>query len=163
MKQTQSFYDLEALAIDGTLISFKAYQGKKLLIVNTASQCGYTPQYADLQMLHEEFGNEVTVLGFPANNFGSQEPGSNEEIAGFCENNYGVTFQMFAKVDVVGADQHPVYQWLTTEALNGTNNQAPTWNFCKYLIDEQGTLIKFLGSGSNPGDPEILDWVNDVT
>ena len=156
---TSGFYDLKAEAIDGTTIHFSQYRGKRLLIVNTASQCGYTPQYEDLQLLHEQFGDKITILGFPANNFGSQEPGTNDEIAQFCEANYGVTFRMFAKIDVIGNNQHTVFQWLTNPALNGKNKQAPTWNFCKYLIDEYGELVGFLGSGTNPGEAVIMDFV----
>ncbi|MDW3190821.1 MAG: glutathione peroxidase [Cytophagales bacterium] len=157
--QTSSFYDHQAEAIDGTPIEFSQYKGKKLLIVNTASRCGYTPQYEDLQLLHEQFGDKITILGFPANNFGAQEPGTNDEIAQFCKANYGVTFQMFAKIDVVGSSQHPVYQWLTNPDLNGKNSQAPTWNFCKYLIDENGNLVTFLGAGTNPGEDVIMNFV----
>ncbi len=158
--QSNRFYDLQAKAIDGTSIDFSQYKGKKLLIVNTASQCGYTPQYEDLQVLHEEFGDKITILGFPANNFGAQEPGTNDEINQFCKTNYGVTFQMFAKVDVIGNNQHPVYQWLTDSSLNGKNEQAPTWNFCKYLIDENGEFVSFHGAGTNPGESVIMDFVN---
>jgi glutathione peroxidase len=143
------------LALNGEEINFSQYKGKKVLIVNTASKCGYTPQYEDLQWLHENYGDKVAVLGFPANNFGGQEPGTNEEIAGFCKKNYGVTFQMFDKIDVVGKNQHPLYQWLTDPTKNGWNDQAPSWNFCKYLIDENGTLIKFFGSGVNPAEETI--------
>ncbi len=150
-----SFYDFNMTALDGEEIDFSQYKGKKVLLVNTASKCGYTPQYEDLQWLHENYGDKVAVLGFPANNFGGQEPGSNEEIAGFCKKNYGVTFQMFEKIEVVGKNQHPLYQWLTNPEKNGWNDQAPSWNFCKYLIDENGVLVKFFGSGVNPGEEAI--------
>ena len=159
--QTSSFYDLQAEAIDGTPIEFSQYKGQKLLIVNTASRCGYTPQYEDLQLLHEQFGDKITILGFPANNFGAQEPGTNDEIAQFGKANYGVTFQMFAKIDVVGSNQHPVYQWLTDPELNEKNSQAPSWNFCKYLIDEDGKLITFLGAGTNPGEDVIMNFIQN--
>lgn len=155
-----SIYDLQAEAIDGSVIDFSAYKGKKLLIVNTASKCGYTPQYTELQKLHELAGDKLTILGFPSNNFMGQEPGSNSEIAEFCKANYGVKFQMFAKVDVKGKDQHPLYQWLSSKEANGWNDQEPTWNFCKYLIDEDGKLVKFYKSGTSPLDKEILDFVN---
>ncbi|MEM1134302.1 MAG: glutathione peroxidase [Bacteroidota bacterium] len=154
--QSDSFYDFKVNAIDGQEIDFSIYKNKKILIVNTASKCGYTPQYEDLQWLHENHGDKVVILGFPANNFGGQEPGANEEIAGFCKKNYGVTFQMFEKVDVVGKNQHPLYQWLTIPEKNGWNEQAPTWNFCKYLINEKGELVKFFGSGVNPGEESIV-------
>ena len=155
MEKTSSFYDFKVKSLNGEEIDFSQYKGKKVLLVNTASKCGYTPQYEDLQWLHENHGDKVTILGFPSGNFGGQEFGTNEEIAGFCKKNYGVTFQMFDKIDVVGKDQHPLYQWLTDPAKNGWNDQAPSWNFCKYLIDENGELVKFFGSGVNPAEESI--------
>jgi glutathione peroxidase len=157
---TQSFYDFKMLAIDGTEIDLSKYKGKKVLVVNTASKCGFTPQYKDLEALHQKMGDKLVILGFPANNFMGQEPGSNTEIASFCQKNYGVTFQMFEKIDVVGKNQHPLYKFLSDKTLNGWNDQAPSWNFCKYLIDENGRLIKFYKSGVNPLDDEILNAVN---
>jgi glutathione peroxidase len=138
-------------SLEGEEIDFERYRGKTLLIVNVASKCGNTPQYADLQKLHEEFGNKVVILGFPANNFGAQEPGSNLEIAEFCEKNYGVTFQMFEKISVKGGDQHPLYQWLKEKT-----GQEPTWNFCKYLVKPDG-MVKFFPSKVQPMDKEILN------
>ncbi len=155
---TSSIYDFKVEAIDGTTIDFSEYKGKKLLIVNTASKCGYTPQYEDLQTLHEEYGDKLVILGFPSNNFMGQEPGTNLQIAEFCSENYGVTFQMFAKVEVKGKDQHPLYKWLSNKDLNGWNDDAPSWNFCKYLIDENGKLVKFYKSSVKPMDQEILDF-----
>ena len=157
---SESIYDFEMVAINGEKISLEAYKGKKILIVNTASECGYTPQYADLQKLHELYGGKVTVLGFPANNFGSQEPGSNEEIATFCSENYNVSFQMFEKISVKGDDMDDLYKWLTDKSLNGWNEDAPGWNFCKYLIDENGELIKFYASAINPMGAEIIEAIN---
>ena len=151
----KSFYDFTMTAIDGKKIDFSAYKNQKVLIVNTASKCGYTPQYEDLQWLHEQYGNKVTILGFPANNFLGQEPGSNEEIATFCKKNYGVTFQMFEKIDVVGDNQSALYEWLSNPKENGWNDQEPSWNFCKYLVNEKGQLVKFFGSGINPRDKAI--------
>jgi glutathione peroxidase len=148
-----SVYDFKIKSIDGELIDFKRYQGKTLLIVNVASKCGYTPQYADLEKLHENYGDKVVVLGFPANNFGAQEPGSNAEIAEFCQKNYGVKFQMFEKISVKGADQHPLYQWLKEKT-----GQEPTWNFCKYLVKPDGT-VKFFPSKVKPLDAEILNEI----
>ena len=153
-----SIYDFQMEAIDGTTIDFRQYRGKKLLLVNTASKCGYTPQYEDLQKLHERYGDQLVILGFPSNNFMGQEPGSNDEIAEFCRLNYGVTFQMFNKIDVKGNNQHPLYQWLSDKELNGWNDKAPTWNFCKYLVNEQGELVKFFRSGTKPMDQEIIDF-----
>ncbi len=146
-----SIYDFKIRSIDGKEIDFAQYKGKTLLIVNTASECGYTPQYADLQELHEKFGTQITVLGFPANNFGGQEPGSNVQIASFCKKNYGVTFQLFEKISVKGGDQHPLYQYLKEKS-----GKEPSWNFCKYLVKPDGT-VKFFASGVNPGDDAILN------
>ena len=138
-----SFYGFKLKNIDGKEVDFSQYKGKKVLIVNVASKCGYTPQYESLQELHEKFGDKIAILAFPANNFGGQEPGSNEEIKEFCTTNYGVSFPVFEKISVKGFDKHPLYRWLSDEKLNGWNNQEPTWNFCKYYINEQGELMKF--------------------
>lgn len=144
-----TLYDFKVNSLDGKLIDFSQYKGKTVLIVNTASECGYTPQYADLQKLHETMGDKVVILGFPANNFGGQEPGSNAQIATFCQKNYGVTFQMFEKISVKGADQHPLYAWLKEKT-----GQEPSWNFCKYLVKPDGT-VKFYKSSVKPMDAEI--------
>jgi len=142
-----SIYDFQIQSLDGEMIDFSDYKGKKLLLVNTASECGYTPQYADLQDLHREFGDKVTVLGFPANNFGGQEPGSDQQIASFCEKNYGVSFPMFSKMEVVGKNQHPLFKFLKEKT-----GKEPTWNFCKYLVSEDGNEITFYPSSVNPGE-----------
>ncbi|HEX8039426.1 MAG TPA: glutathione peroxidase [Chryseosolibacter sp.] len=147
----QSIYEFRMNSLEGKQIDFAQYKGKTLLIVNVASKCGFTPQYADLEKLHEQYGNKVVVLGFPANNFGGQEPGTSLEISEFCQKNYGVTFQMFEKISVKGEDQHPLYQWLKEKT-----GQEPTWNFCKYLVKPDGT-VKFFPSKVNPLDKEILD------
>ncbi len=144
-------------SIDGTEIDFGQYKGKKVLIVNVASECGYTPQYEDLQKLYEQYGDKLVILGFPANNFGGQEPGSNEEIQAFCKKNYGVTFPLFEKISVLGDDMHPLYKWLTNKELNGWNEQKPKWNFSKYLLDENGNLIKYYSSTVKPFDNEIVN------
>lgn len=156
----QSFYDFKMTSIDGTEIDLSQYKGKKVLVVNTASKCGFTPQYKDLEALHQKMGDKLVILGFPANNFMGQEPGSNEEIASFCQKNYGVSFQMFEKIDVVGKNQHPLYKFLSDKTLNGWNDQAPSWNFCKYLISEDGRLLKFYKSGVKPLDDEIVNAIN---
>jgi len=148
---TGSVYDFKIKSLDGKDIDFNQYRGKKLLIVNTASKCGKTPQYAGLEKLHEQYGNQVIVLGFPANNFLWQEPGSSAEIAEFCERNYGVKFQMFEKVSVKGRNQHPLYQW-----LQGKTGKKPDWNFAKYIVDEDGSTVKFFKSGVQPMDQQIL-------
>jgi glutathione peroxidase len=146
-----SLYDFKMNSLEGKTIDFSQYKGKTLLIVNTASECGYTPQYADLQKLHETFGDKVVILGFPANNFGGQEPGTNTEIASFCKKNYGVTFQMFEKISVKGNDQHPLYAYLKEKT-----GQEPSWNFCKYLVKPDGT-VKFFKSSVKPMDKEITN------
>lgn len=150
-----SIYDIPLKTIDGKDTTLSAYKGKKMLLVNVASECGYTPQYADLQKLWETHGDKVAVLGFPANNFGGQEPGTNEQIQTFCSKNFGVTFPLFEKLSVKGDDMQPLYKWLTDKDQNGWNEQAPKWNFCKYLVDENGKLLNFYSSGVNPMDAEI--------
>ena len=156
-KAISSFYDLKATSIDGEEISFKKYKGKKVLIVNTASSCGYTYQYEGLQKLNDIYGKDVEILGFPANDFLFQERGSDAEIADFCEKNYGVTFQMFSKITTKGRNQSPVYTWLTNKDLNGWNEKKPTWNFCKYLIDENGNLVEFFDKSVEPMSKEITE------
>jgi glutathione peroxidase len=151
------FYSLNAIANDGTVIDFNEFKNKKVLIVNTASACGYTPQYNDLQKLHEQYKNKLAVIGFPSNDFGEQEQGSNEEIASFCKVNFGVTFPLAQKSDVIkDAQQNEVFKWLTDKNKNGWNDQAPQWNFCKYLVDENGTLLGYFASGIQPFDEEII-------
>jgi glutathione peroxidase len=144
-------YDMKMNALDGSPVDFSMYKGKTLLIVNVASKCGNTPQYTDLQQLHDKYKDKVVILGFPANNFGGQEPGSNMEIAEFCQKNYGVTFQMFEKISVKGDDQAPLYAWLKEKT-----GQEPTWNFCKYLVKPDGT-VKFFNSKIKPLAPEIVN------
>lgn len=146
-KGNMSLYDFKISSINGEEIDFSVFKGKPLLIVNTASECGYTPQYADLQTLHEMMGDKLTIVGFPANNFGGQEPGDDQQIAAFCEKNYGVSFQMFSKIDVIGKNQHPLYKFL--EEATG---KAPNWNFCKYLVSADGQSIEFFASAVNPGE-----------
>jgi len=156
----KSLYDFKMKALIGDeTIDFSQYKGKKVVLLNVASKCGFTPQYADWQKFHEQYGDKVVVLGFPANNFGGQEPGTEEEIATFCQKNYGVTFQLFDKIDVVGKMQHPLYQWLSTKSLNGWNDKEPTWNFCKYVVDEQGKLTHFFASAVKPSDAEFKQAV----
>ena len=148
----ETIYDFKMTALDGSEIDFSKYKGKYMLIVNTASKCGYTPQYEDLEKLSEQFGDRLVVLGFPANNFFHQEPGSNTEIAEFCTKNYGVTFQMFDKISVKGKNKHPLYQWLTLKS-----KETPSWNFCKYLLDKNGNFVAYYGSRVKPLDPAIVD------
>jgi glutathione peroxidase len=158
-KSKKSFYDLSTVSLEGELIDFSRFKGKKVLIVNVASKCGFTPQYAGLQELHEKYGDKLQIIGFPANNFMRQEPGSNEDIAEFCERNYGVSFLMSEKVSVKGRDMHPVYQWLTQRNQNGWNRKSPSWNFFKYLVDEQGELIAVFNSRTQPTSEEIVKLI----
>ncbi len=150
-KAPVSFYSLKATTNSGNEISFEKYFGKKVLIVNLASQCGYTPQYAKLEQLHQQNKN-IIILGFPSNNFGSQEPGTDNEIAEFCKVNYGVTFQLFRKDNVSGNNRQPVYQWLSDKNKNGWNNEEPQWNFYKYLVTENGNLSKIFSSSVSPAN-----------
>lgn len=153
--QASSIYDFELPLLNGEMAKLSAFKGKKMLIVNTASECGYTPQYEGLEKLSKQYGDKVVVLGFPANNFGGQEPGTNVEIGAFCTDNYGVTFPMFSKISVEGDDMAPLYKWLTQKDQNGWNEEAPNWNFCKYLIDEEGNLQAFYASAIEPLGDEI--------
>jgi len=153
------FYKLSANDIDGNVIDFSKYKGKKLLIVNVASKCGYTSQYKDLQELHKKYNDKVTILAFPSNNFGFQEPGSNDQIEEFCETNYGIEFQLFEKSNVRGKNTNSVYKWLSSIDDNGWNDKSPRWNFFKYLIDETGNLKAVYSSNVNPLDNEIIDFV----
>ena len=150
-----SIYDFKLKTIDGEEITLAKFKGKKMLLINTASECGFTPQYKNLQALHEQYGSKVVLIGFPANNFGKQEPGTDAEIKSFCTKNYGVTFQMMDKVSVVGADAAPLYKWLSNKDENGTCSDAPNWNFCKYLIDEKGNIVKFFPSKVDPLSKDI--------
>lgn len=146
----KSIYDFKMPALDGKTVDFSKYKGKTLLIVNTASKCGNTPQYADLQAMNDKYKDKVVILGFPANNFGSQEPGTNGDIAEFCQKNYGVTFQMFEKISVKGDDVAPLYAWLKEKT-----GKEPTWNFSKYIVKPDGT-VKYFDSKVKPMDPAIL-------
>ncbi len=152
---TKSLYDFTVKSLDGKPVALSGFKGKKVVILNVASKCGFTPQYADWEKFYKENGDKIVVLGFPANNFGSQEPGTSEEIGTFCQKNYGVTFPMFEKVDVLGTNQAPLYKWLTTKSLNGWNDKVPTWNFCKYVINEKGELTNFFASNVKPDSPEF--------
>ncbi len=155
-----SFYKLSALLTNGEKLDFNTLRGKKILIVNTASDCGYTNQYDDLQKLSDSYQGKLIVLGFPANDFKEQEKGSNEEIASFCRLNFGVKFPLMQKSIVVKkAGQHPVFEWLTTSSQNGWNNAAPSWNFTKFLIDEEGRLVNYFGPTIMPMGTELKNAV----
>lgn len=156
-----SFYDFKVEGLDGKPIDFSKFKGKKVLVVNTASKCGYTPQYADLEKLYEQYKNKLVIIGFPANNFGEQEPGTNEEIGSFCKKNYGVTFPMAAKVSVKGDDTAPLFKYLTDEAHKlGVQDPVIKWNFTKFLIDEHGKLVQVFPSKVNPTSEEITRFLN---
>lgn len=159
-QESRSFYDFTVKTIDGTEFPLSQLKGKKVLVVNTASKCGYTPQYAQLEELYQQYGGDgFTIIGFPANNFLSQEPGTNEEIREFCQVNYGVTFQMMEKISVKGDDMAPLYQWLTEKRLNGVMDSKVKWNFQKYMINEDGTLAGMVPPGESPMGETILNWV----
>ncbi|MDB5234087.1 MAG: glutathione peroxidase [Hymenobacter sp.] len=158
-KAPASVYDFTVKSIDGKDVKLSKYKGKKLLIVNTASKCGFTPQYKELEELSKKYGNKVAVLGFPSNSF-NQELASNAEVATFCEKNYGVTFPLFETVAVKGDDAAPLYKYLSDKSKNGAVSDAPTWNFCKYLVDEKGHVVKFYNSKVTPLSPEL---VADIT
>jgi len=151
----KTIYEFKVESLDGKTIDFSNYKGKKILIVNTASKCGYTPQYEGLEKLYEANKGKLVIVGFPANDFGEQEPGSNQEIAGFCQKNYGVTFPMASKITVVGKDKAPIYQWLTEKRHNGFSDSEVKWNFQKYLIDEQGHLVAVFPSAVKPDSEEL--------
>ena len=155
----QSLYEqkISLKTIDGESFDFGSLKGKRLLLVNTASFCGYTPQYKQLQELHEQFGGEsFVIVGFPANNFGQQEPHDNTTIQEFCSKNFGVSFLMMEKISVSGSDMHPLYQWLTQKSMNGVQDAPVKWNFQKFLIDEEGRWIDVLSSGVSPLDDKVL-------
>jgi glutathione peroxidase len=171
-----SIYDFKVSGLDGNQIDFSAYKGKKIMIVNTASKCGNTPQYADLEKLYEKYKDKLVIVGFPANNFGEQEPGTNNEIQEFCKKNYGVSFPMAEKISVRGDDIAPLYKWLVDQSKELAKNvptdnskdivwkkflQDPViWNFTKFLIDEKGNLVAVFHNKVNPMSPEILKWLN---
>jgi len=156
----ETIYQFNVQDLSGNAFDFAALKGKKIMIVNTASECGLTPQYEQLQSVYEKYKDQnFVIVGFPANNFGSQEPGSNAQIATFCQKNYGVTFPMMAKISVEGSDQHPVYQFLTQKAKNGLEDSEVQWNFQKYLINESGELVKVVLPRTLPTDAEIINWI----
>lgn len=154
-----SIYDFKVTALDGGTIDFSNYKGKKILIVNTASQCGNTPQYAELEELYKKYGNTLVIVGFPANNFGGQEPGSNSDISSFCKKNYGVTFPMAEKVSVKGDDIHPLFKYLVAEAEKLGEKDPIKWNFTKFLIDENGKLVKVFHNKVLPMSDEVVSAI----
>ncbi len=154
------FYDFKVKTLEGYNFDLASLKGKKVLVVNTASKCGFTPQYEDLQALYKKYGgDDFVIIGFPANNFLKQEPGTNEEIREFCTKNYGVSFPMMAKISVKGEDIHPLYVWLTSKDKNGVMDTAVKWNFQKYLIDENGKLVDVAYSKEKPTSDRIVEWI----
>jgi glutathione peroxidase len=159
-QEKKTFYDFKVMTIDGQPFDLSTLKGKKVLVVNTASKCGYTPQYAQLEEVYKKYGGDkFTIIGFPANNFMSQEPGTNEEIKQFCSLNYGVTFQMMAKISVKGKDIAPLYKWLTSKDENGVMDAPVKWNFQKFMINENGNIVGMVPPGEKPDTDKIIDWI----
>ena len=159
-EQPGTFHDFTVTTLEGEDFDLSLLKGKKVLVVNTASKCGFTPQYEGLQKLYEQYGGEnFVIIGFPANNFLRQEPGTNKEISEFCRLNYGVTFPMMAKISVKGKDMHPLYRWLTTRELNGVEDSSVSWNFQKYMVDEEGRLVGSLSPKTKPLSDKIISWI----
>ncbi len=159
-QEKKSFYDFKAVTIDGQPIDLSSFKGKRVLVVNTASKCGYTPQYAELEELFKTYGGDrFTVIGFPANNFMGQEPGSNSEIREFCTSKYDITFPMMSKISVKGKDIDPLYQWLTSKEENGLMDAPVKWNFQKFLIDENGNLVGMAPTKESPTSERIVSWI----
>lgn len=158
--KSNSIYRFKVAGLNGSVIDLAQFKGRKILIVNTASKCGLTPQYEGLEKLYQRFSDKLVIIGFPSNDFLYQEPAENHEIATFCQRNYGVTFPMAAKIDVKGKKQAPIYQWLTNKSLNGVESSSVLWNFQKYLLDENGQLIRHFSPKTDPQDVEILKLVD---
>jgi glutathione peroxidase len=156
MKEESKFYTFKVRSLDGVEVNLEQFKGKKIVVLNTASACGYTPQYTDWEAFYKQNKDKIVVLGFPCNQFAGQESGSNAEIKTFCQKNYGVTFPVFEKVDVKGSNQALIYKWLTDKAQNGWCDKTPSWNFCKYLINEKGDLVEFFASNIKPDNAEFL-------
>ena len=157
--QAKSIHSFKVEALDGSTIDFSKFKGKKILVVNTASECGFTPQYADLEKLYEAYKNKLVIVGFPANNFGGQEPGANHEIATFCRKNYGVTFPMAAKISVKGDNIAPIYKFLTQKKENGVKDTEIKWNFTKILLDEKGHILDSFESKITPMSENITKYL----
>ncbi len=160
LAQGNGFYNFKVKTLDGGEFNFSTLKGKKVMIVNTASKCGFTPQYKDLEDLYKQYSDELVIVGFPANNFANQEPGTNAQIRKFCTDNYSVTFPMMAKISVKGSDMAPIYKWLTEKKENGVMDSEVKWNFQKYLISEDGKLVDVVYSKDRPNCDRILAWLN---
>jgi glutathione peroxidase len=157
--ESKSIYDISINSLMGETIDLNDFKGKKILFVNVASKCGFTPQYADLQKMHETYGDKLVLIGLPCNQFGEQEPGDAAEIESFCSKNYGVDFLMTEKIDVKGENQHPLYQWLTDKDNNGVESSKVKWNFQKYLVDENGQYLSFYYSITKPLSNKIIKYL----
>jgi glutathione peroxidase len=157
--QNSRFYDFRVKTLEGKDFDFSTLKGKKVMIVNTASNCGFTPQYKDLEDLYEKYRDELVIIGFPANNFANQEPGSAGQISKFCTEHYNITFPLMEKISVKGDDIHPLYRWLTSKSENGVMDSQVKWNFQKYLIDENGKLVDVLYSKEKPGSDKTIGWL----
>lgn len=158
--QSTGFYDFKVKTLEGADFDFSTLKGKKVIVVNTASKCGFTPQYKDLEEVYLKYQDDLIIIGFPANNFMNQEPGSAADIRNFCTQNYGVTFPMMEKISVKGNDMHPLYKWLTSKEKNGVMDSEVKWNFQKYLIDENGKLIDVIYSKEKPTSDKVLAWIS---
>jgi glutathione peroxidase len=159
--QSPGFYDFKVKTLEGSDFDFSSLKGKKVMIVNLASKCGLTPQYKDLQEVYDSYqGSDFVIIGFPANNFMNQEPGSAAEIRKFCTDNYGVTFPVMEKISVKGDDMHPLYQWLTSKEKNGVKDSEVSWNFQKYLIDEKGNLFEVIPPKEKPTSEKVIAWIS---
>ena len=158
--QTSSIYDFKVKTLEGGDFDFSTLKGKKIMIVNTASKCGFTPQYKDLEEVYEKYQDNLIIIGFPANNFASQEPGTSTEIRKFCTDNYGVKFPLMAKISVKGDDMAPIYKWLTSKEKNGVMDSEVKWNFQKYLIDENGKLVDVIYSKDKPTSDKVIAWIS---
>ena len=160
MSASKSLYDIKIDSLQGESIDFSSFKGKKILFVNVASKCGFTPQYKDLQKLYDQYQDSLVVIGVPCNQFGKQEPGTSNEIEEFCQVNYGVSFLITEKVDVKGSEQHPLYTWLTSKTDNGRKNSSVKWNFQKYLVNEKGEFEAVFGTKVKPMSEEITNYFN---
>lgn len=157
--QTSGFYSFKVKTLEGKDFDLSSLKGKKVMVVNVASKCGFTPQYKDLEALYERYNGELVIIGFPANNFMNQEPGSAAEIRQFCTENYGVTFPIMEKISVKGRDMHPLYKWLTSKEKNGVIDAEVSWNFQKFLIDENGKLVDVLKPKEKPDSEKVIAWL----
>jgi len=158
--QSSGFYDFKVKTLEGQVFDFASLKGKKVMVVNTASKCGFTPQYKDLEEVYQKYQGDLVIIGFPANNFLNQEPGSASDIRKFCTENYGVTFPMMEKISVKGDDMAPIYKWLTSKSKNGVMDSEVKWNFQKYLIDENGKLVDVVYSKDKPTSDKVTAWIS---